>query len=54
MSESIFTDGILKGHVAFVTGGGTGITGGVARAFAEAGASRRTGEPKDGTLATCG
>ncbi len=39
MSESIFTDGILKGHVAFVTGGGTGITGGVARAFAEAGAA---------------
>src|SRR5687767_7824312 len=39
MSESIFTDGILKGHVAFVTGGGTGITGGVARALAEAGAA---------------
>src|SRR5687768_6051023 len=39
MSDSIFTDGILKGHVAFVTGGGTGITGGVARAFAEAGAA---------------
>jgi len=30
---------MLKGHVAFVTGGGTGITGGVARALAEAGAS---------------
>lgn len=39
MSESIFADGILNGHVAFVTGGGTGITGGVARAFAEAGAA---------------
>jgi len=39
MSESIFTDDVLKGHVAFVTGGGTGITGGVARAFAEAGAA---------------
>jgi len=39
MSETIFVDGVLKGHVAFVTGGGTGITGGVARAFAEAGAS---------------
>jgi len=39
MTENIFTDGILKGHVAFVTGGGTGITGGVARAFAEAGAN---------------
>ena len=34
----IFADGILSGHVAFVTGGGTGITGGVARALAEAGA----------------
>ena len=39
MDQSIFADGIFKGHVAFVTGGGTGITGGVARAFAEAGAS---------------
>ena len=39
MSESIFSDGILKGHVAFVTGGGTGITGGIARALAEAGAA---------------
>lgn len=39
MSEKIFVDGVLNGHVAFVTGGGTGITGGVARAFAEAGAS---------------
>jgi peroxisomal 2,4-dienoyl-CoA reductase len=36
---SIFLDQILSGHVAFVTGGGTGITGGVARALAEAGAS---------------
>jgi peroxisomal 2,4-dienoyl-CoA reductase len=35
----IFADGILTGHVAFVTGGGTGITGGVARALAEAGAN---------------
>jgi 2,4-dienoyl-CoA reductase [(3E)-enoyl-CoA-producing], peroxisomal len=35
----IFADKILKGHVAFVTGGGTGITGGVARALAEAGAN---------------
>jgi peroxisomal 2,4-dienoyl-CoA reductase len=36
---NIFVDNILKGHVAFVTGGGTGITGGVARALAEAGAN---------------
>lgn len=39
MSEKIFAEGILNGRVALVTGGGTGITGGVARAFAEAGAS---------------
>lgn len=39
MSEKVFAEGVLKGRVAFVTGGGTGITGGVARAFAEAGAS---------------
>jgi len=38
MSEKIFTDGVLAGRVAFVTGGGTGITGGVARALAESGA----------------
>ncbi len=37
--DNIFADGILNGRVAFVTGGGTGITGGVARAMAEAGAS---------------
>ena len=39
MSQNIFVDGVLKDRVAFVTGGGTGITGGVARALAEAGAS---------------
>ena len=38
MNNTIFIDGVLKDRVAFVTGGGTGITGGVARALAEAGA----------------
>jgi len=38
MNNKIFADNILQGKVAFVTGGGTGITGGVARALAESGA----------------
>lgn len=38
MTERIFADDILQGKVAFVTGGGTGITGGIARAFARHGA----------------
>jgi len=38
MTDKIFADDILQGKVAFVTGGGTGITGGVARAFARHGA----------------
>jgi peroxisomal 2,4-dienoyl-CoA reductase len=38
MSDKFFVDDILQGKVAFVTGGGTGITGGVARALAEHGA----------------
>jgi len=39
MDRQIFIAGLLKGRVALVTGGGTGITGGVARAMAEAGAN---------------
>jgi peroxisomal 2,4-dienoyl-CoA reductase len=41
MSEAqkkVFAEGVLGGRVCLVTGGGTGITGGVARALAEAGA----------------
>src|SRR5690606_27421278 len=38
MSQSVFASDILQGKVAFVTGGGTGITGGIARAFAGHGA----------------
>jgi 2,4-dienoyl-CoA reductase [(3E)-enoyl-CoA-producing], peroxisomal len=37
MTTQIFGDKILSGRVALITGGGTGITGGVARALAEAG-----------------
>jgi peroxisomal 2,4-dienoyl-CoA reductase len=36
--DKVFADNILQGKVAFMTGGGTGITGGVARAFAAHGA----------------
>jgi peroxisomal 2,4-dienoyl-CoA reductase len=38
MSNRIFSENILQGKVAFVTGGGTGITGGIAHALAEYGA----------------
>lgn len=36
--NKIFAENILQGKTAFVTGGGTGITGGIARALSEAGA----------------
>lgn len=38
MTDKIFAENILQGKVAFVTGGGTGITGGIARALSEHGA----------------
>ena len=34
--KSVFAERIVEGRVAFVTGGGTGITGGVVCAVAEA------------------
>lgn len=49
--EKIFADNILQGQVAFVTGGATGITGGVARAFAEHGAKLAITSRKEENLA---
>lgn len=51
MMNNIFADNILQGKVAFVTGGGTGITGGVARAFAEHGAKIAITSRKEENLA---
>jgi len=45
-----FGNDILKGKVAFLTGGGTGITGGVARAFAAHGARIAITSRKDESL----
>ena len=50
--NNIFAKDILQGRVAFVTGGGTGITGGVARAFAERGAKVAITSRKEENLAT--
>ncbi len=38
MTQSVFQDGLLKGKVAFVTGGSSGINLGIAEAFVKAGA----------------
>ena len=51
MTDKIFADDILRDKVAFVTGGGTGITGGVARAFAEHGARLAITSRKEENLA---
>lgn len=51
MTEKIFANDILQGKVAFVTGGGTGITGGIARAFAEHGAKIAITSRKEENLA---
>jgi peroxisomal 2,4-dienoyl-CoA reductase len=47
---AVFTKDILQGKVAFVTGGGTGITGGIARAFAEHGARLAISSRKEENL----
>lgn len=52
MTDNIFSKDILQGRVAFVTGGGTGITGGVARAFAEHGAKLAIASRKAENLET--
>ncbi len=38
MTDSTYLDGFLKGHVAFITGGGSGINLGIAKNMAAAGA----------------
>ena len=50
MTTKVFADDILRDKVAFVTGGGTGITGGVARAFAEHGAKLAISSRKEESL----
>lgn len=52
MTDTVFAKDILQGKVAFVTGGGTGITGGIARAFAEHGAKIAITSRKEENLET--
>lgn len=49
--KNVFQKNILQGRTAFVTGGGTGITGGIARAFAEHGANIAIASRKEENLA---
>lgn len=51
MTDKVFAQDILQGKVAFVTGGGTGITGGIARAMAEHGAKIAITSRKEENLA---
>ncbi len=51
MTDRIFAEDILQGKVAFVTGGGTGITGGIAQAFARHGARVAITSRKEENLA---
>src|SRR3954454_16294368 len=50
MTNKVFADDILRDKVVFVTGGGTGITGGIARAFAEHGAKLAIASRKEENL----
>jgi peroxisomal 2,4-dienoyl-CoA reductase len=50
MTNKVFAEDILRDKVAFITGGGTGITGGIARAFAEHGAKLAITSRKDENL----
>src|SRR3954453_1848937 len=50
MANKVFGNDILRDKVVFVTGGGTGITGGIARAFAEHGAKLAIASRKEENL----
>ena len=50
MTDRIFAEDILRDKVAFITGGGTGITGGIARAFAKHGAKLAITSRKEDNL----
>ena len=50
MTNKIFAEDILRDKVAFITGGGTGITGGIARAFAKHGAKLAITSRKEDNL----
>jgi len=50
MTNKVFAEDILRDKVAFVTGGGTGITGGIARAFAEHGSKLAIASRKEENL----
>lgn len=50
MTDIIFAEDILRDKVTFITGGATGITGGIARAFAEHGARLAIASRKDENL----
>src|SRR6059036_3586887 len=52
MKNKVFAEDILRDKVAFITGGGTGITGGIARAFAEHGARLAITSRKEENLTT--